>query len=296
MQVYKKLFRTEDRSAVALGFFDGVHKAHASVISRVLNREGLVPTVLTFSMEGNLPDNKQQGKAILTDEQKLERFEALGVERVVFPSFEEISEISAEEFMRGVLKERLHAGVLSCGYDYTFGKGAAGNAVLLQNFCRENGIALNILPPYEEKGCLVSSTAVREFLLKGEVESANNMLGYSYYITGRVISGRHLGHTLGFPTINQRFSEKQLIPRFGVYKTVAEAGGKTYKSVTNVGKKPTIPGLREPLAETHLIGAQGDFYGQEVRVSFHSFLRPEQKFSDVEELKAAVRQDIERVR
>ena len=132
-----------------------------------------------------------------------------------------------------------------------------------------------------------------ELLADGDIPGARALLGGPYDIVGEVVSGRHLGHTLGFPTINQRFGGRQALPRFGVYHSVAECGGARWPAITNVGVKPTIPGLREPLAETHMIGAAGDFYGKIARVELLTMLRPESRFADVDELKAQVLADIE---
>ena len=285
--------QASESSAVALGFFDGVHIAHAEVIRRITgNSDGAVSTVLTFRSEGKGFWRKAGVKHILTEQQKLERFSALGVEKVVMPEFCRISELSPIDFFQEILVKRLHAVKLSCGFDYTFGKNASGNADMLRRLCIQAGISLEVVPSMELDGIPVSSTRIRELLLKGEIPDANRLLGYCYYITGEVVHGRSLGRTLGFPTLNQILREDQVIPKFGVYNSTAEIGGQHYKSITNIGVKPTIQGERAPLAETYLLDASGDFYGKTARVELLRMTRPEQRFDTLDELRMAVHRDI----
>lgn len=282
---------SEESTAVALGFFDGVHKAHAQVIGAV-TASSLVPSVLTFCIGEHTPRNKFGVRTILTDEQKLERFKALGVQKVWMPPFEELADLSPEDFFREILLNRLHARELSCGYDYTFGRNAAGGVELLSRLCDESGVRLSVLPAFDQDHTLVSSTAIRKFLLDGDVPAATAQLGYPYYILGEVVHGRSLGKTLGFPTLNQPFLSTQLVPRYGVYNSTTEIAGQIYASITNIGVKPTIEGERAPLAETYLIGGEGDFYGEVARVALIEMTRPERKFESLDELRDTVHRDI----
>lgn len=294
MEMITELCSVEKPTSLALGFFDGVHQAHAAVIGAAVDAAGneLVPSVLTFRTGLERPENKLFSKNILTEEQKLERFAALGVKQVFLPEFSDFSGMEAERFVRDILFDCLRAKVLTCGYDYSFGKGASGRVTLLRQLCEQAGVTLLV----QAKCCLhdqtISATAVREFLLAGDIPSANDMLGYSYYILGRVVHGKSLGRTLGFPTLNQPFPAGQLVPKYGVYNSVTEIKGKRYKSITNIGVKPSIEGERTPLAETYLLGGEGDFYGEIARVFLMEMTRPEQKFQSLEELKAAVLRDI----
>lgn len=295
MEVVTELGEQTGPSAVALGYFDGVHIAHAAVIRAMKEAEGIA-TVLTFRLGAQLPDSKAGMRPILTPEQRLERLERLGVERVVIPPFEEIAAIPAEEFFRRVLVEQLHARAVVCGFDYSFGRGAAGTPELLERLCREEGIGLTVVPPMEWEGEPVSSTRIRRLLEMGDLPGANALLGYPYYVLGPVIHGRSLGRTLGFPTLNQQLRPEQALPRFGVYNSRTEIEGIAYRSITNIGVKPTIEGERLPLAETHLLDTEGDFYGKTARVSLLEMTRPERKFGDLQELQDTVQQDIARRR
>lgn len=293
MQVYYNLEKSLEETAVALGFFDGVHTAHAEVIYGA-RQPGLVWSVLTFRISEGAPANKSGLELILPDAQRLERLESLGVERVYFPAFREMAGLSAEDFFRRILMDKLHARRLSCGYNYTFGQGAAGDTGLLRRLCAGQGIELNICPRLERDGELVSSSTIRELLGAGRIPEANALLGYRYYILGEVIHGRSLGRTLGFPTLNQVLSRPCVVPAHGVYNSVTWVRGKRYRSITNIGVKPTIEGERAPLAETYMLGAEGDFYGETARVELLEHTRPEQKFSSVEELREIVQRDISR--
>lgn len=282
-------------AAVALGFFDGVHRAHAAVIRAAVQdaaESGLVPGVFTFCLgDGEAPPNKPELRMIWTPKQRLDRVRALGIRRVYQPDFAAIADLEPEEFL-SLLRDRLRVGMLSCGYDYTFGRGARGTTEQLREFCRTEGIRLQVLPPVLEGEEPISSTRIRERLSEGDIPGAERLLGCPYEIEGEVLPGRHLGHTLGFPTINQAFLANQALPRFGVYRSVTTLDGQQWDSITNVGVKPTIPGQRAPVAETHMIGAEGDFYGKWAIVRLLDLMRPEMRFEGVEALREQVLRDI----
>lgn len=292
MECYRDISQQNESTAVALGFFDGVHTAHAQVIRAVLGQKGCVPTVLTFSADTTLPVSKAGSGLLMTEEQKRRRIASLGIQKMFEPSFSEIGELSAEAFFEEILCRRLRTRILSCGYDYHFGKGAKGNTALLQKLCSEREIHLIIVPRCSDRGVTVSSSEIRRAVSAGDMVRANELLGYRYTVDGTVIHGRSLGRTLGFPTLNQRLWERLLLPKFGVYSSITHIGGATHRSITNIGVKPTIEGDRAPLAETYMLDADGDYYGKEASVELLHMSRPEQRFSDVEELKEAVLRDI----
>ena len=298
MQIFHTLQSDHAETALALGLFDGVHLAHAKVLRSAVEAAdgGLVPAVLTFRLAGEgsgaLLPNKPDMKLIFTEEQRLERMETQGIRRAYLPVFSDIMPLTAEDFLCS-LRDKLHVRALACGEDYTFGSGAHGTVALLRSFCKDSGIALYVTPPVQLEGVAVSSTAIRESLALGDIPRANRFLGSEYDILGEVLPGRHLGNTLGFPTLNQRFLSNQAVPCFGVYASKTTIDDRVWDSITNIGTKPTIPGERAPLAETHLLGAEGDFYGKTARVRLLRMMRPEMKFNDIEELKRQVLEDIE---
>ena len=202
---------------------------------------------------------------------------------------------SGEEFAREILAGRMRAVHVCCGEDFRFGKMASCGAVELKSFGERFGFEVEIVGEVDIGGSAVSSSRIRALLLKGDIISANSLLGSDYFISVEVSDGNHIGRTMNFPTINQKFENGQLVPKYGVYSTITYADGQEYCSITNVGVKPTINGERSPLAETHIIGYSGDLYGKTVTVSFRDFVRPERKFDSLDELKKQINADIESV-
>lgn len=297
MVVYDRLVDSDRETAVALGLFDGLHKGHQAVIGRVVaeRENGLTPTVLTFSTDHVQPARKRGMKKILTRSLFLKALEETGTEILESPPFEEIMGLSPREFVERVLCGRLKAKAVACGRDFRFGKDAAGDLFILRELCGEYGIRLEAVSPLLDGGEAISSTRIRQCLAEGEIETANWLLGRPYSFDFEVAHGNELGRRIGVPTINQIFPEQFLVPRFGVYASYTWLEGKWYRSITNVGVKPTIEGNRLPLAETHIIGVDDHLYGQNIQVSLMKFIRPEKKFDSIEALTAEIQANIERI-
>ncbi len=297
MKIYNTIETLTGKTAIALGFFDGLHLAHQEVIKAVVDAKsrGLIPTVMTFSISKSAPPNKLNIKTILTDEQKFIEFEKLGVCQVVNPNYSELHGIEPDYYFEEFLVKRLNVAEISCGFDYTFGKMASGNIALLRELCEKHNIRLTVLPELEKDGFTISSTKIRECIIEGDIPTANDLLGYEYYTFGEVQHGKRIGNTIGFPTINQALTTSQVIPKYGVYKTTTYIDGQAYKSVTSVGVKPTIAGVRLPLVETYIIGYKGDAYGKFAKVCYSEMLREEKKFLSIEELKQAIADDVKSV-
>ena len=286
--------RIPEPSAVALGFFDGVHLGHKAVISRAvdLKRErGLVPCVFTFSCSQSIPISKRNQKLIATEGSKERWIEQLGAEYLAVFNFDQVKEYSGEKFVSELLMGKLHAKALCCGEDFRFGKNASGDVAALQALCRKENIDLYIVKKVLNEGIPVSSTRIRALIESGEMESAAKLMGKCFSIDFEVIYGRQLGRRLDFPTINQVFESSFVLPRFGVYATYTVVNGVEHPSVTNVGIKPTV-GSEYPLAETYILNYEGNLYGQSVEVCFLKYLRPEIKFDDISALKRQIGLDI----
>lgn len=283
------------KTAVALGLFDGVHLGHRAVIDAALaqRENGLTATVFTFEPECVLRKSGGSSGYIYTrTEKEILLREQIGVGDIVSPLFEQLCSLSGEKFTRGVLSGQLNAAYVCCGDDFRFGRNAACGARELTDYGRRYGFAVEVVSPVEYGGSAVSSSRIRELLQSGDITAANELLGSAYFINATVTDGNHIGRTIDFPTINQEFAEGQLVPRYGVYSTHANVGGRVLPSVTNVGVKPTVGGVDRPLAETHIIGYSGDLYGKNVDVCFSGFIRPERKFGSLDELKAQIAADI----
>ena len=254
---------------------------------------GLTATVFTFEPECVLRKSGGSSGYIYTrTEKEILLREQIGVGDIVSPPFEQLCSLSGEKFTRGVLSGQLNAAYVCCGDDFRFGRNAACGARELTDYGRRYGFAVEVVSPVEYGGSAVSSSRIRELLQSGDITAANELLGSAYFINATVTDGNHIGRTIDFPTINQEFAEGQLVPRYGVYSTHANVGGRVLPSVTNVGVKPTVGGVDRPLAETHIIGYSGDLYGKNVDVCFSGFIRPERKFGSLDELKAQIAADI----
>ena len=198
--------------------------------------------------------------------------------------------LTPEAFVDTILRDRLHATALTCGYNYRFGKDGAGDVALLQTLCAQRHMALTVVPPVSVDGQPVSATAIRQQLAAGDMPAVRRRLSRCWGLSLPVVSGQHLGGRLGMPTVNQPIPAALALPRFGVYASAVEIGDETYVGVTNIGIRPTV-GAAAPLAETWIQDFSGDLYGQTVRVYPVEFLRPEQKFADLDTLTAQVHRD-----
>lgn len=285
-----------DSCCVALGNFDGVHKGHKAVISRfieIANELGTASVVYAFKIHPKVYFNKNL--SVITTNSVKEKIisETLNPDYLLFQKIDdEFLGLTPEQFVQEILINTLNAKCVVAGENYTFGKDGAGDTKYLTEICKEKGVKVEIVPLLKEDGRVLSSSTVRDFLLKGDILSANNVLGYDFFIEGEIIHGNHIGRTLGFPTINILPSDIQILPSFGVYATVTVLNSKEYKSITNVGIKPTVSS-EKPIIETYIFDAEGDFYGEKAAISFKKKLRQEKKFSGLDELKKQIEIDID---
>ncbi len=298
MTVKTQLESLTEPTSIALGVFDGVHIGHRAVIGEAVRgaKNGLLPTVFTFQTGGEKPSHKKGQETILTADLKRKKLEELGVSVVYEIPFDTVKDDSPEYFAEQILFSRLNAKKIVCGFDFRFGKNAAGDTALLKRLCEERGIEVVVVPPMTDGGQPISSTRIRHCLQQGDIVSANRLLGYEYCYDMVVVDGLKNGRKIGIPTINQEFDPGFLIPKFGVYASKVSVGGKDLPGITNIGVKPTIQGVRSPLAETYIIGIDQNLYGQKIPVSLFHYLRAEQKFRDLDDLSATVKKDIDRAK
>lgn len=283
------------KTAVALGLFDGLHSGHQDVIHAAVDfiPKGIAPAVFTFETDTVTSKGKGGVDVILSRDLKFELLERLGVEYIYSPDFLNFKGLTAVQFVKMVLRDKLCAKYVICGEDFRFGKGGVCGKKELEVLCKEYGISIVVVPPTIIDGDIVSSTRIRNHIKLGEIEKANRLLGYEFKMKLPVVYGNQIGRTLDFPTINQYIPKRQIVPKFGVYASKAIIDGKSMRSITNIGVKPTIGKETEPLAETNILGYSGDLYGQTIEISLSRFIRPEQKFTSLDELKAHVMADIE---
>lgn len=271
-------------SAVAIGNFDGLHKAHMTLLDTVKNIRGLTPSVFTFDL--------RRSDCLTTTEEKLALMENHGIERVFLAHFDSLRDMSCDKFVSTVLRNCGCAAVV-CGFNFRFGKGAAGDSSLLAALSEKYGIEQITLPACKYNGCIISSSEIRKRLASGSCDDVTAMMGRPFFIEGTVEHGYSEGKKL-VPTLNIEYPEKAM-PEHGVYITVCESDGRMLAGVSNVGYNPTIR-KNHVTCETNLLFDSGDFYGKKVRIFFLRFLRPEKKFADIAQLKEAIMNDVERAK
>ena len=294
MICYSHLQPAQGPISVALGFFDGVHLGHQSVLHAALNmaeKKHWTPAVFTFTLDGQKPKSKPQNERLLSPQGQLQKLKELGFACCWRPSFQEFHQLTPVQFVKQILQDTMQAKFVSCGENYHFGADAAGDAQLLVSLCALFDIQAEIVPTCIHQGKPVSSTRIRAAIQNGEMEQANEMLGYPWQFREKVVLGNQLGRTMNYPTINQIFPRELILPKLGVYISTAEIDGKLLPSITNIGFKPTIGGVTSPLAETHILEYSGDLYGQEITVSLYRYLRGEKKFDSIEHLFAQIAED-----
>ena len=281
MKVYEYVPGTqidEESTVVALGFFDGVHAAHRSLLKKakeISRAEGLTFAVFTFRAE----NVGLKGDArIYSTEEKLEILEGLGTDAVILADFPSVSGIEAEDFVKSALLSDMKCKVAVAGYDFRFGKGARGDVSLLTSLLSSAGADCYVEEEQKIEGEKISTTKIKELLKGGKVSEAISFLGMPYFITAEVRHGKGLGRKLGFPTVNCDFKEGALLIKKGVYRTAVKISGKLCSAITNVGVCPTFDGGEALHCETYIIGYSGDLYGQKIRIFFLGFLRDEKKF------------------
>lgn len=293
MQIFDTIKKTEYCTTVALGFFDGVHKGHQAVLElcKKVKKENEKLVVFTFK---NCPFNSlntRQKPLLNTNEQKIKIFKSLGVDTVYCVDFCSIKNLSAEDFVTNILKNKLNAKTVVTGFNYHFGKNGSADTTVLTGLCNDLGIATYKCEPVIYLDEPISSTRIRNCISDGDIDHANNMLGYAYSIQTPVIHGNHIGTKLDTPTINQNLEDNMVIPKFGVYASSVTIENKTYIGATNIGIHPTV-GECSPICETHLLNYNGgDLYKKLATTELLHFIRSEKKFDTINKLKEQIKDD-----
>lgn len=280
-----------EKLSVALGTFDGLHIGHQKVISTAVNNGlGLTPAVISFEQHPRqlLCNNPPE---LLTDLNTKKRLlKHLGIKKLILLDFEHIKDLSPTRFL-DYIKQKHNIGMISCGFDFRFGKNAAGSVDQLYNFGKSNSIIIKVIPAVELDSCAVSSTRIRELIKSGQINKANAMLGRNFSFCSPVLKGDGRGKQLGFPTINQNLPEQMVQPKAGVYITTTTVDGISYESISNIGFRPTFMS-ENIICETHILNFEGNLYGKSAQIELIGFLRPEQKFQNRSDLTEQVQKDI----
>ncbi len=325
-------FQMDTPTAVIIGKFDGVHLGHRLLLQKLLEQKkaGLTTVVFTFdrSPASLFAQEEEKERELCTLEEKREIFREMqicdhtypvdsglsddagltelyaGIDVLIeFPMNRETATIPAEEFITEILQKRLLCKRLIAGEDVTFGYKGRGNRYMLMEYSSVcdfqveilHKLLINQVIPKETSKEEVSSTLIRKDINSGNMIRANQLLGRAYCVCGEVVHGRQLaGGFLEMPTANVKWPEDKVFPAFGVYVTRIIVEGKSYFGITNVGKKPTVtePHRQEVLAESYLYDFHGDLYGRRIKIAFYDFVRPEQKFINLEALKEQMHKDM----
>ena len=293
-----------DRSVVTIGAYDGLHRGHIAVISSVVERAqkvGQHSAVVTFDRHPASVVRPESAPLLITSlEQRIELLRDTGLDAVVVLEFDEVAASEeAEDFINRVFVDGLAASEIIVGEDFHFGRGRRGNVEMLSRIGREHDFVVTPLSlRTTEKSEVISSTAIRAALRRGDLDGASNMLGRTVTISGRVVHGDERGRTIGFPTANVDVNERFILPADGVYAAwcLTEAGGR-YSCAVNIGKRPTFYGNADrSLVECHLLDFSGDLYDQVLTVEFAARLRDEQRFDGLEALTTQLQIDVARAR
>lgn len=287
---------------LCLGNFDGVHRGHRSLIDTLKaensKRARRLPLgAFLFRQPPSTVLSKNPVPQLNSFEEKLELLKNAGLRFAVVYDFEEIKDLSPDDFVRKILIQACQCRLAVCGFNYTYGQGGKGDtARLAETFGSQPNRTLIVVPAVMDRDKPVSSSLIRLMLERGHPEDATRMLGRPFFVTGRVEDGRHVGTTMGFPTANLSFGKGLLIPAHGVYVSTIRIGRRTYTGISNVGTHPTFEDGEAVNLETFIFDFKGDLYGKTLQVSLLRFLRAEKKFATAEDLKAQIVRDIKRAK
>lgn len=298
MQYIRQLqdYKCDKDSAVTFGKFDGLHLGHQKLVENVQEiskKEGLCSVLCSFDMHPLWESRGVHPQVLMTSEERIRHLEKKIDCLAECPFTEEFSRIRAEDFIRGVVKDRFHARYVIVGPDFRFGYQKQGDVRMLERFAEICGYRLLVIEKERYQQRTISSTYIKEVLQKGDVMLAGRLLGYNYGICGMVERGKQLGRTLGFPTLNVSWPVGKIVPVRGVYLSRVWLEGHPYQGISNVGIRPTVSNENKVLIESFLFDYHGDAYGKTVSIELLDYRRPEQKFHNVFDLKECVNQDIE---
>ncbi|MFH6934282.1 bifunctional riboflavin kinase/FAD synthetase [Flavobacterium sp. YO12] len=289
-------FHSTKKTILTLGTFDGVHIGHKKILERITqNTENgkYESLVLTFFPHPRMVlQEKSEIKLLNTIAEKTKLLEATGIENLIIHPFDEsFSRLTAEEFVHSILVDQFHIQKIIIGHDHRFGRNRTANIDNLIAYGAEYGFEVEQISAQEIQDVSVSSTKIRKALTEGKMDLANEYLGYDYFLSGKIVKGKQLGRTIGFPTANIEIEEDyKLIPKTGVYAVKALIDQKEVFGMMNIGFNPTVNGQKQTI-EVNLFDFDADIYDKEIEVSLLHFLREEQKFGSIDLLKEQLNQD-----
>ena len=299
MKIYYDIndFEPVPNAVVTIGTFDGVHRGHQEILKTTVNRAKELDgesVVVTFYPHPRQVLSHDSGiRFISTQDEKIRHLESLGIDNLIIIKFtKEFAAISSDNFIKDFIVKIIHPVVLIIGYDHHFGNNRQGDFGMLHELEHQYQFKVEMIKEQDVDNVAVSSTKIRHFLEKGDIKHANQLLGYDFSYSGKVIHGQHVGHEIGYPTANIQVAEEfQLIEKPGVYATFVDFDGHSYPSMTYIGKRPTLHDNRPQSIETHIINFDKDIYGKEIRLRFIAFVRNDIRFDNTEALKNQIDKD-----
>ncbi len=291
------LNQCHQKCAMALGNFDGLHLAHMEIINSCkmwAKKQGIKSGVLLFDRHTS-EFFGHKVKLLTTTKEKLEILEKSGIDFVcIMPFTKELAQTDGEKFLQDILAD-FSVNAFFVGYDYTYGKGAMGNADSLREYGKTKDFQVFVTNCMKKNNEEISSTAIRERVARGDMPGAKELLGRNYFICQEVVTGFGNGKKALFPTANLEIPEDKFLPCDGVYAGISLIGGKRYRAAVNVGKNPTFDAKKRTV-ESYILDFSGELYGEDIRVEFLEMIRPEKKFESVSKLKEQITQDIEKIK
>lgn len=316
-------FHIEDKTAVAIGKFDGIHMGHQKLLKHILDKkdQGMKATIFTFdpppavffanlsqnasglyhgknitAMESGLSDSRKAAALtqLLTKDEKRRKFEALGIDILVeFPMNMETAHTMPEDFVRKILHGQMNAAYIAAGDDLSYGYKGKGDFTLLNKLAPELGYRTHAIKKLQMFDRDVSSSFIKEEITGAQMERAAELLGENYYVGGYVEHGKKLGRTIGFPTVNLLPPSEKCLPPYGVYFSEVRLDGRKYHGMTNIGLRPTVSNNGQVSVETYIYDFDEDLYGKYLEIALLTFHRKEQKFSGVDALHRQLDLDLE---
>ncbi|MBK5212655.1 MAG: bifunctional riboflavin kinase/FAD synthetase [Flavobacteriaceae bacterium] len=289
-------YKNDRQSVVTIGTFDGVHIGHKAILERLVEtakKENLDSVVLTFFPHPRMVlQQDSEMKLINTIEERAELLENTGLDHlVIHPFTHAFSRLTALEYVRDILVNRLKAKKIIIGYDHRFGRNRTSNIEDLKEFGRTYNFEVEEISAEEIDNVAISSTKIRKALNEGDIETANIYLGYKFMISGEVVRGKAIGRTIKYPTANLKLKENyKLVPKNGVYIVQSLIEGEEIFGITSIGTNPTVGG-KEKTIETHFLDFNKDLYGKEITIQFIKFIRDEETFNSVEILRQEIVKD-----
>ncbi|MBQ3310756.1 bifunctional riboflavin kinase/FAD synthetase [bacterium] len=294
MEIFTELNNKNDL-AVILGFFDGLHRGHKTVISKAIcyvQKNNLKSALITFNDSPAKIIRNNDIKYILSKSERIKVIENLGVDYLYLLDFnEEFSKITAKDYLKMIVNY-LNPKAIITGYNHYFGYNKCGNTDYLNLMQNTYNYEYIEVPSVKIKDNIVSSSKIRQLLSAGEIELANEMLGYKFYVKNKVIRGKQIGRTIGFNTANLLFPKDVIEIPNGVYAVEVQIDEKFYTGIANYGIKPTVENTKEKILEVHILNFNEDIYDKEIKVSFLKKIRNEIKFDSLDDLKTQIKKDI----